>query len=552
MNEIETLRRLKHPNILILYEVYEAADFVHLVLEYLKGGELFDKIQEKGSYCEGDAAKVMKKLLETINYCHSLNIIHRDIKPENIILQDNTSDLDFKIVDFGLAVISAPGKKETLRCGSPGYAAPEVLLKEGYDLKADIFSCGIIMAFLLTGTTPFASATIEEIVEKNKLCKLSMDTPIWKKISSEAKDLLSSLTKKNPNERITSGEALKHKWFSTDLKKDEILSEALENMRRHSGSLKEIDLSKVRPDFGKLSLLTMSPLLGGKRFDFKDTDSPIHSPLCSPLVSPTAGKKHKDSNPFLNYRLIRDQEQNVERLFPHIEKPDVPLAMRKPMPIIPATPSPMPKPKHEPSESSSCAVGDDELTAQISVPEFRPRTNSIKTINTNKKPENSCRDRADSDMFNATYKGPRKSVNFPKRKSYFKLKTEDLNVPENTIAKKYSGNCMPHNILEEDEKSEDITEFPLVLVKTKSQAISKNQDLNILEDEKQQDTERLPLSSITVCKSDDIYKMPDQINSNKIPEISQATLKLYEIPTDSSDLNAKPVFKQNTAEAQKK
>jgi len=148
VNEIEILRFLKHPTIITLYEVYESADYVHLVIEYLKGGELFDKIQAKGSYSEGDAAKLMKRLLEAINYCHQKNVIHRDLKPENIILQDTASDLDFKIVDFGLAVIARPDTKETLRCGSPGYAAPEVLLKEGYGLKADIFSCGIMLSFL--------------------------------------------------------------------------------------------------------------------------------------------------------------------------------------------------------------------------------------------------------------------------------------------------------------------------------------------------------------------------------------------------------------------
>jgi serine/threonine protein kinase len=150
------MRDLKHPRILQLYEVFEGEDYVHLIIEYLKGGELFDKVQAKGSYSEADAARLMKRLLEAVCYCHAKGVLHRDLKPENIILtyvdatscRDIDSDVNFKIVDFGLAVRLPPGQKETLRCGSPGYAAPEVLAKDGYDLKADVFSCGIILYVL--------------------------------------------------------------------------------------------------------------------------------------------------------------------------------------------------------------------------------------------------------------------------------------------------------------------------------------------------------------------------------------------------------------------
>ncbi len=145
MSEIETLRNLRHPRVVSLYEVYEGGEHVHLVMEYQKGGELFDKIQSKGSYSEADAARIMNRLLEVVGYMHSKRVMHRDLKPENIMLTDSESDLNFKIVDFGLAVYLKENEKETQKCGSPGYAAPEVIAKEGYDFKADVFSCGIIL-----------------------------------------------------------------------------------------------------------------------------------------------------------------------------------------------------------------------------------------------------------------------------------------------------------------------------------------------------------------------------------------------------------------------
>lgn len=145
VTEIEILRLLRHPRIIKLLEVYEGEEHIHLVMEYLKGGELFEKILNKGSYSEADASKIMHRLLEAVSYMHTKRVIHRDLKPENIILTDSESDLQFKLIDFGLAALLEPNKKEKRRCGSPGYAAPEVLNGEEYDEKIDVFSCGIIL-----------------------------------------------------------------------------------------------------------------------------------------------------------------------------------------------------------------------------------------------------------------------------------------------------------------------------------------------------------------------------------------------------------------------
>ena len=125
--------------------MYESDKYIHLVFEYLEGGELFERIKSKGSYQEKDAMNVMKNLLLALDYLHNQGIIHRDLKPENLILASKENDYALKIADFGLASEIKTGENLFLRCGSPGYVAPELLEDQGYNTKADIFSAGIIL-----------------------------------------------------------------------------------------------------------------------------------------------------------------------------------------------------------------------------------------------------------------------------------------------------------------------------------------------------------------------------------------------------------------------
>ena len=156
-NEIMILRLLNHKSIIKQYEVYENDLYIHIVLEYLRGGELFRQLRNKGLYSEKDAALMFKLILEALEYCHERNVVHRDLKPENLILtyvecgnmfRGAFNKWDLKIADFGLATIIDPKVPETMRCGSPGYVAPEVLNSLGYGPKADIFSAGIILIVL--------------------------------------------------------------------------------------------------------------------------------------------------------------------------------------------------------------------------------------------------------------------------------------------------------------------------------------------------------------------------------------------------------------------
>lgn len=147
INEINIMKSLNHPNVIKMYEVYEGDYHIYLVLELLKGGELFDRIVKKGHYSEKDAAILISKLLWALEYIHERGIMHRDIKPENLILKDE-NEYEIKLADFGLA--ERVDKKELLfkRCGTPGYVAPEVLEDKKYDTKVDVYSAGVILYIL--------------------------------------------------------------------------------------------------------------------------------------------------------------------------------------------------------------------------------------------------------------------------------------------------------------------------------------------------------------------------------------------------------------------
>jgi serine/threonine protein kinase len=211
VNEVSILRKLDHPRIVKLVRLYESTENLYLVLEYVSGGELFKRILARKSFSEESASLFMKNLLETLSYIHSKNIVHRDIKPENILMVSSEEDNDFKIADFGLATESSYSM--TLRCGSPGYVAPEILRKTAYNTKVDVFSAGVIMYILLSGRTPFYGKSPNEILARNKECRFYFNEKYWGKISRQGIDLVLKLTSTDPNQRPNAEEALKHPWF---------------------------------------------------------------------------------------------------------------------------------------------------------------------------------------------------------------------------------------------------------------------------------------------------------------------------------------------------
>ena len=209
IDEIKVMRELKSEHIVKLHYVYESNCYLYLVLEYAGSKDLFQRIIERGPFSEEEAAKLIRRLLFGLRCMHSNNYVHRDIKLENLFI---TAESDLKIGDFGLAC-SIKSKSMLDKCGSPGYVAPEILRGKKYDSKVDVFSAGVVLFIVLSGTSPFQGEDPQEVLRKNEICKLVFEEENWGKVSSLAKSMVKELTQPNPSNRPSSSEALRHPWI---------------------------------------------------------------------------------------------------------------------------------------------------------------------------------------------------------------------------------------------------------------------------------------------------------------------------------------------------
>ena len=216
LDEIENLMLLNHPNILKLYEYfYDQEENIYIITEYIRGVELFTKIQQLRHFTEEEAAIIIKSILQAIAYCHSRGIIHRDLKPENILIPTGSAKIDYtllKIIDFGASVLKKDDGKITFRFGTPYYIAPEVL-QESYNEKCDVWSIGVILYLLLVGQAPFDGEDDTVICQKIISEEVNYNVKRIKQLSSESVDLMKKLLEKNPDKRISSQEALNHTWI---------------------------------------------------------------------------------------------------------------------------------------------------------------------------------------------------------------------------------------------------------------------------------------------------------------------------------------------------
>ncbi|CAD8170533.1 unnamed protein product [Paramecium octaurelia] len=212
INEINVYKQLDHPHILKLYEFYQDEKNFYIIIELCTGGELFDKIIEKGSFSEKEASYVMKQIMSAVLYAHNQNIVHRDLKPENVLL-DITSQGNYnvKVVDWGTAKIFSPNQQINEKFGTLYYMAPEVL-KRNYNEKCDIWSCGVILYILLSGIPPFGGKTDLEIQKSISYGKYTLDSDVWNSVSAHAKDLVSQMLQYDVQKRLSAKQVLEHPW----------------------------------------------------------------------------------------------------------------------------------------------------------------------------------------------------------------------------------------------------------------------------------------------------------------------------------------------------
>ncbi|XP_077238279.1 CBL-interacting protein kinase 21 [Tasmannia lanceolata] len=258
--EISTMKLLHHPNIVRIYEVIATRTKIYLVMEYVSGGQLSDKMSYLKKLSEGEARKYFQQLIDAVDYCHGRGVYHRDLKPENLLL-DSKGNL--KVSDFGLSILRKPGDLLSTACGSPSYVAPEVIANKNYEgSAADVWSCGVILFELLAGYLPFEDRNLMNLYRK--ISRAEYTCPKW--FTAGQSKLIFRILDPLSIRRITVAEILEDKWFQIDYKPSPCINNeesinlddvnaAFDNMK---GKSSETDKTKSPSFINAFQLIAMS------------------------------------------------------------------------------------------------------------------------------------------------------------------------------------------------------------------------------------------------------------------------------------------------------
>jgi calcium-dependent protein kinase len=201
---------LDHPHIARLINVYQTPESLSLVMECMVGGELFDRVVADKFFLESQAANVTEQMLLAVHYLHCHGIVHRDLKLENFIYEEKGGDL-LKLIDFGFSKFRERGAKMKTGCGTLSYVAPEVL-SDSYTSQCDLWSLGVIVFILLSGSMPFSSDS-SSARDKIAAGEYFMKKEKWARVSADGIAFMKALLRKDPNVRFTAEEALNHRWL---------------------------------------------------------------------------------------------------------------------------------------------------------------------------------------------------------------------------------------------------------------------------------------------------------------------------------------------------
>ncbi|XP_061725343.1 serine/threonine-protein kinase MARK2-like isoform X3 [Cydia pomonella] len=214
--EVRIMKMLDHPNIVKLFQVIETEKTLYLVMEYASGGEVFDYLVLHGRMKEKEARAKFRQIVSAVQYCHQKRIIHRDLKAENLLLD---GEMNIKIADFGFSNEFTPGAKLDTFCGSPPYAAPELFQGKKYDgPEVDVWSLGVILYTLVSGSLPFDGSTLRELRERVLRGKYRI--PFY--MSTDCENLLKKFLVLNPGKRASLESIMRDKWMNTGYEDDEL------------------------------------------------------------------------------------------------------------------------------------------------------------------------------------------------------------------------------------------------------------------------------------------------------------------------------------------
>ncbi|XP_047541116.1 serine/threonine-protein kinase MARK2-like isoform X2 [Vanessa atalanta] len=214
--EVRIMKMLDHPNIVKLFQVIETEKTLYLVMEYASGGEVFDYLVLHGRMKEKEARAKFRQIVSAVQYCHQKRIIHRDLKAENLLLD---GEMNIKIADFGFSNEFTPGAKLDTFCGSPPYAAPELFQGKKYDgPEVDVWSLGVILYTLVSGSLPFDGSTLRELRERVLRGKYRI--PFY--MSTDCEHLLKKFLVLNPAKRASLESIMRDKWMNMGYEDDEL------------------------------------------------------------------------------------------------------------------------------------------------------------------------------------------------------------------------------------------------------------------------------------------------------------------------------------------
>lgn len=233
--EIHILKLIRHPHIIQLYEIIETPRQLYLIMEYASGGELFDYIVAHGKAQEPEACRFLHQILAGVEKVHAMRVVHRDLKPENLLLDDRK---DIKIVDFGLSNTYQESQLLQTACGSPCYAAPEMIAGRRYvPSMVDIWSCGVILFALVCGYLPFEDQNHAELYKKI----LNAEYEIPNTVSKEVADLISGMLTTDPTRRMTLNDIRQHPWYRQIPESSKKMTDSAGNLAMDEEVLEQLD-----------------------------------------------------------------------------------------------------------------------------------------------------------------------------------------------------------------------------------------------------------------------------------------------------------------------